>query len=288
MRVTLTGLTLNFLRNLNAGLERLSRLQEQLATGKRMHRPSHDPPNLPPVLVMRDAVAALQQYARNLQDTRTLLDAGQRALQDAVQVLQRLRELAVQGAHGTLSAADLEALAQEVRERRGELVALGNTQVAGKYIFGGTRTTDPPFDPDGTYRGNSGMLEREVDRGVTVVANVPGDVAFQGALVSSEMLHQALRSADHSAVQNVLPQLDAGLEQLLAAQAELGARASRVETVQARVAEFEVQLRELLSVREDADLAEVVMNLRLQENTYQAALAAGARLIQPSLVEFLR
>ncbi len=288
MRVTLGSLTLNLLRNLDAGLERLSRLQEQLATGKRVHRPSDDPPNLPALLVMRDAVNAAQQYARNLEDTRTLLDAGQRALQDAVQVLHRLRELAVQGANGTLSASDMQALALEVRELRGELVALGNTQVAGKYVFGGTHTTDPPFDPDGAYRGNAGGLEREVDRGITVVANVPGDAAFGPALAAAQRLHDALQSGDHGAVQDTLGDLDQALDALLASQAELGARASRLETIQARLSEFEVQLRALLSVREDADIAEVVMSLRLQENVYQAALAAGARLIQPSLVDFLR
>jgi len=288
MRVTLTGLTLNFLRNLNAGLERLGRLQEQLATGKRMHRPSDDPPNLPAVLVMRDAVNAVGQYARNLQDTKTLLDAGQRALQDAVQVVHRLRELAVQGANGTLSASDLRALAGEVRELRGELVSLGNTQVAGKYIFGGTQTTAPPFGTDGTYLGNASPVQREVDRGVVVEATVPGEAAFSQVFPAAAALQAALESGDHDAVRATLSQLDAALDQLLAAQAELGARASRVETIQARMEEFQVQLRELLSVREDADMAEVVMNLRLQENVYQAALAAGARLIQPSLVDFLR
>ncbi len=288
MRVTLTGLTLNFLRNLNAGLERLGRLQEQLATGKRMHRPSDDPANLPPVLVMRDALHAVQQYARNLQDTRTLLDAGQRALQDAVQVVHRLRELAVQGANGTLSASDMQALAREVEALRGELVALGNTQVAGKYVFGGTQTTSAPFEPDGTYQGNASRIAREVDRGIVLEATVPGDVAFSGAFSSSQALQAALESGDHDAVRATLVGLDGALDQLLTAQAELGARANRVEVVQARMGDFEVQLRELVSVREDVDLAQVVMDLRMQENIYQAALAVGARLIQPSLVDFLR
>ncbi|MCS7236621.1 MAG: flagellar hook-associated protein FlgL [Armatimonadota bacterium] len=288
MRVTLQGLTLNFLRNLNAGLERLSRLQEQLATGKRVQRPSDDPPNLPAVLVMRDAVNAAGQYARNLQDTKTLLDAGQRALQDAVQVIQRLRELAIQGANGTLAPSDMQALAREVEALRGELVALGNTQVAGKYIFAGTLTTTAPFNGAGNYLGNQTPLRREVDRGIPVEATVPGDQVFPQVFGAAQALQEALEAGDHDAVRATLSGLDAALDHLLSAQAELGARASRVETIQARLEEFQVQLKELLSVREDADLAEVVMNLRLQENAYQAALAAGARLIQPSLVDFLR
>ncbi|MDR7414835.1 MAG: flagellar hook-associated protein FlgL [Armatimonadota bacterium] len=288
MRVTLGSLTLNFLRNLNADLERLLKLQEQLATGKRMHRPSDDPPNLPPVLGMRDALNAVQQYGRNLQDTKTLLDAGQRALQDAVQGVHRLRELAIQGANGTLSAPDMQALAKEVRELREELVALGNTQVAGKYLFGGTRTTQPPFDAGGNYLGNSDRVRREVDRGIEIEATVPGDLAFSQALSAAEALQSALESGEHDAVRATLSGLDGALDQLLAALAELGARANRVEVVQSRMEELEVGLRELLSVREDVDIAEVVVRLQTEENVYRAALAAGARLIQPSLVDFLR
>ncbi|MDR7444101.1 MAG: flagellar hook-associated protein FlgL [Armatimonadota bacterium] len=288
MRVTLHSLTLNFLRNLNADLERLLKLQEQLATGKRMHRPSDDPPNLPPVLGMRDALNAVQQYGRNLQDTKTLLDAGQRALQDAVQGVHRLRELAIQGANGTLSAPDMQALAKEVRELREELVALGNTQVAGKYLFGGTRTTQPPFDAGGNYLGNSDRVRREVDRGIEIEATVPGDLAFSQALSAAEALQSALESGEHDAVRATLSGLDGALDQLLAALAELGARANRVEVVQSRMEELEVGLRELLSVREDVDIAEVVVRLQTEENVYRAALAAGARLIQPSLVDFLR
>jgi flagellar hook-associated protein 3 FlgL len=288
MRVTLNSLTLNFLRNLNADLERLLKLQEQLATGKRMHRPSDDPPNLPSVLGMRDALNAVQQYARNLQDTKTLLDAGQRALQDAVQVLHRLRELALQGANGTLSASDLQALAKEVRELGGELVSLGNTQVAGKYIFGGTRTTSAPFDASGNYLGNPNRVVREVDRGIEMEATPPGDLAFSQTFSAVQALETALDSGDPYAVRPALSQLDGALDQLLAALAELGARANRVEMIQARMDELEVGLRELLSVREDVDIAEVVVRLQTEENVYRAALAAGARLIQSSLVDFLR
>ncbi|MDR5708989.1 MAG: flagellar hook-associated protein FlgL [Armatimonadota bacterium] len=288
MRVTLGSLTLNFLRNLNADLERLLKLQEQLATGKRMHRPSDDPPNLPPVLSMRDALNAVQQYARNLQDTRTLLDAGQRSLQDAAQILHRLRELAVQGANGTLSTSDTQALAREVKELHDELVTLGNTQVAGKYIFGGTRSTTAPFTSDGTYLGNSNRVVREVDRGITLEATIPGDLPFSQALSAAQALQEALEAGDHDAVRATFPDLDAALDRLLAALAELGARANRVEVVQSRLGELEVGLRELVSVREDVDIAEVVVRLQAEENVYRAALAAGARLIQPSLVDFLR
>ncbi len=291
MRVTLGSLTLNFLRNLNAGLQRLSDLQQRLATGKRMQRPSDDPTNLPPVLVMRDALRAAEQYERNAQDTATLLGVGQQALLDATAVLQRIRELALQASNGTLTPSDLQTVRVEVSNLLDELVALGNSQVAGRYLFAGTATTTAPFVRSGdavAYLGNSGALLREVDRGVVLDASLPGDAALGATFAAVTDLLQALASGDPGAVQAELPHLDTALDALLQAQADLGARANRVEVLQQRWSEFAVQMRELLSVREDADMAEVVMALRLQENTYQAALAAGARLLQPSLVDFLR
>jgi flagellar hook-associated protein 3 FlgL len=291
MRVTLGSLTLNFLRNLNAGLERLAELQQRLATGKRMQRPSDDPTNLPPVLVMRDALRAAEQYGRNAQDTATLLGAGQQALLDATGVLQRVRELALQASNGTLSASDLQTVRAEVSNLLDELVALGNTQVAGRYLFAGTATTTAPFVRTGdavAYVGNSGALLREVDRGVVLAASVPGDAALGATFAAVTDVLTALASGDPAAVRAELPNLDSALDVLLQAQADLGARANRVDVLQQRWSEFAVQMRGLLSVREDADMAEVVMELRLRENTYQAALAAGARLLQPSLVDFLR
>lgn len=291
MRVTLGSLTLNFLRNLNAGLQRLSDLQQRLATGRRMQRPSDDPTNLPPVLVMRDALRAAEQYERNAQDTATLLGVGQQALLDATAVLQRIRELALQASNGTLTPSDLQTVRVEVSNLLDELVALGNSQVAGRYLFAGTATTTAPFVRSGdavAYLGNSGALLREVDRGVVLDASLPGDAALGATFAAVTDLLQALASGDPGAVQAELPHLDTALDALLQAQADLGARANRVEVLQQRWSEFAVQMRELLSVREDADMAEVVMALRLQENTYQAALAAGARLLQPSLVDFLR
>ncbi len=291
MRVTFGSLALNLLRNLNMGLERLAELQQHLATGKRMQRPSDDPTNLPPVLVIRDALRAAEQYGRNAQDTATLLGTGQQALLDATGVVQRVRELTLQASSGILSTSDLQTIRAEVSNLLDELVALGNSQVAGRYLFAGTATATAPFVRRGdtvVYQGNSGGLVREVDRGVVLEGSIPGDRALGASFAAVTDVLAALALGDHAAVRAKLPGLDVALDALLQAQADLGARANRVEVLRQRWSEFAVQMRELLSLREDADIVEVVMGLRLRENTYQAALAAGARLLQPSLVDFLR
>lgn len=291
MRITSSGLVLNFLRDLQQGLTRLSRLQQQLTSAKRIQKPSDDPANLPSVLAMHDALRAAEQYGRNAQDTATLLASAQQALMNATQVLQRIRDLAVQASNDTLSASDRQAIRAEVSTLLDELVSLGNAQVAGRYLFSGTLTNSPPFTRSGdvvTYGGNSGTLLREVDRGTVLSASVPGDVPFGPAFAATANLLSALDANASGAVRAALGNLDVALDALLRVQADLGARASRVELLGQRWSEFEVRLRELLSVREDADMGQVIMELQLQENVYRAALAAGARLLQPSLVDFLR
>ncbi|MBI4280109.1 MAG: flagellar hook-associated protein FlgL [Armatimonadetes bacterium] len=295
MRVTLGGLSLNFLNNLNANLQRLSDLQDILATGKRMRTPSDDPTSLPSVLLLKDALTASTQYARNLDDTQTLLRAGEKALAGAGQLTQSIRTRAVEAANDTLSSNDLAAIRTQVDEMLNELVTLGNSAVAGRYLFAGTHTNEVPFVRAGnavTYQGNSTAISREVEAGITLEATVPGDEAFvngtAGIFPAVERLLDAMDAGDRSAIRAEIDGLDNALDTLLTAQATLGARSARVEVMQARLADLELNLTTLISNREDADLPKTIMELRTQENVYESALAAGARLLQPTLLEFLR
>lgn len=295
MRVTPGALTLTFLRNLNAGLQRLSGLQNTLASGKRIRAPSDDPTVLPAVLFLRDALAASAQYARNLDDTASLQRSGERSISDAVQMAQEVRALAIQAANGTTSEADLRSIRAQVVALLDELVALGNTNVGGRYLFAGTRTRNAAFVREGdtvTYQGNDGALVREVDAGIELAVSVPGAGVFiadgNGIFPSIERLLTALDAADRDAIRGEIVGLDRAMDFLLAAQAGLGARSARVDLIRERLADLDVHLSELLSAREDADIPKTVMELSMQENAYESALAAGARLLQPTLLEFLR
>lgn len=295
MRVTPGGLALTFLRNLNAGMQRLSELQNTLATGKRIRDPSDDPTALPSVLFLRDALAASAQYARNLNDTASLQRSGERSISDALQIAREIRALAIQAATGTTSDDDLRSIRVQVDALLDEIVALSNANVGGRYLFAGTRTQSAPFVRTGdavTYQGNDGALVREVDAGIEMAASIPGSEAFvaggEGIFPSIERLLAALAAADRDAIRGEISGLDRAMDLLLAAQASLGARSARVDLILDRLADLDAHLTGLLSTREDADIPKTIIELSTQENVYKSALAAGARMLQPTLLEFLR
>ncbi|RKD32331.1 flagellar hook-associated protein FlgL [Thermohalobacter berrensis] len=98
----------------------------------------------------------------------------------------------------------------------------------------------------------------------------------------------ALESNDSDVIEETLGRIDKANNNLLSVRADIGAKVNRLELTQKRLESAEINFTKLLAENEDADLSEVIMDLKMKENVYRASLAAGARIIQPTLVDFLR
>ncbi|MBO8142819.1 MAG: flagellar hook-associated protein FlgL [Firmicutes bacterium] len=296
MRVTSNMIAQGLLANLNAHLRRMEDLHHQLSSGKRLRRASDDPAATSISMRLHTSLVHTRQHRANLDAAVSWLEATDSALAEAGEVLQRAKELAVYGANDTMPLDAREALAQEVDQLLHHMIAIANTTHAGLYIFAGHKTQTPPYAAgSGTitaapaYAGDTGLREYEIGDGVTVAVNLPGDAVFDPILQSLIDLRDNLRSGDGDAVGGqVLGDLEAALDGLLRARADVGARANRLELARARLDEMELNFEQLLSNTEDADIARVIIDLKTSENAYRAALAAGARIIQPSLIDFLR
>lgn len=307
MRVTNRMLATTVLHNLETNLERLMKLQNQMSSGKLVSRPSDNPMALSRIMSLRTALAEQEQYTRNMEDAMGFLDASEGALAKFTDTLQRVRELTIYGASGTLSAADRKALADEVDQLIDELVQTGNAVYAGQFLFGGQKTTTPPLEPvfDNTgkkvavkYNGNAVPLEWEVTPGVTMEISVAGSEIFRvdnqnistlfGTLFK---IRDALWSDNAQDLQNLggqyLGEVDGHIDHILQLRAVYGAKSNRLRLAVDRNFESKIKMTELLSRLEDVDLAKMAMEYSIQEYVYQAALATGAKVIQPSLVNFL-
>ncbi|MGB9663254.1 MAG: flagellar hook-associated protein FlgL [Moorellaceae bacterium] len=304
MRVTNNMLIRNVLTNINTNLKAMSKSQNQMSSGKTVRRPSDDPIVVARVLSFKTSLASMEQYDKNLQDAKGWVDASESALSMATDTLQRARELAVYGANGTLPKESMQALAYEIDQLIDELVQTANTSYGGRFLFGGSQTTESPFvrSADGkvTYRGNTDSLEWEIAPLVTITVNESGEKVFEKAVDTDgdgqgDMsvftllgnLYQALYDGDNTAVAGTLDQLDQAIDHLLNIRASLGARSNRLQMSQDRVFDFKISLTETMSKLEDIDLAEAVMNYKNQENVYQAALATAAMVLQPTLIDYL-
>ena len=154
MRVTQSMLASNSLKNLSKSYESMGKYQDQLATGKKISRPSDDPVVAIKGMFYRTNLTEVEQYKRNLSEAYTWVENSEAGIEQATQVVQRLRELTVQAQNGSNSPEDLKAISVEVAQLKEDLYSVANTQVAGRYIFNGTQTKNPPITKD-----NEGVLK---------------------------------------------------------------------------------------------------------------------------------
>ncbi|MBM4061280.1 MAG: flagellar hook-associated protein 3 [Planctomycetes bacterium] len=186
MRITQGMLYSRALADVQSGLYRYSRLQQEVATGRRINRMSDDPAEALRILPLKNDLRNLAQLSGNVSLARETLDTGAAALEDGSALMQRARELTTQAANGTLSGSDRKSIAAEVDQLLAQLVSIANSKRGDRFLFGGTRSAASPFelveDAGGArvvYRGNHDSLSVDVAPGVTTALNLPGDSIFQ-------------------------------------------------------------------------------------------------------------
>lgn len=301
MRITNNMLINNMLSNLNTNLDRMSRYQTQLATGKKITLPSDDPIVASRSLKLRTDVAEIKQYQRNVEDAISWMEITETTLGQMGEVMHRLRELTVQGANGTTTIDDLEKLRKEVEQLKIQMTHLANTTYAGRYIFSGFKTDKPLMDEDGIFQidiTNGEQIFFEIGMGDDIHVNVTGSDLFNNEINAAandkssliqtfDDIIAAMMAGDHEAVGDNLAKIDADINNILRVRSGVGARMNRLELTANRLGEDFINFTKLMSKNEDVDMAEAIMNLLNEENVYNASLAAGAKVIQPSLIDFL-
>lgn len=298
-RVTQGTLARGVLEGLQTNLTRLQRTQEQLSSGRRLNRPSDSPVDTVNAMQLRADKQRTQQYSRNIDDGLGWLNTADSALTQTTTYIGRVRQLVVAGANGTNGTEERAAMADEVDQLRQGLIQIGNTQYAGRPIFAGTVTGAVAFDSNGAYVGNDKQVNRQVSADPTsgsIAVNVTGDKAFSDLLKGSdsvspgilERVSTALRSGDVAGLNTALGDLDVASETMRSVQSTVGAKVNRLTSVQTLGDAHLDNITTGLANAESIDLPKTIIDLQIQQNAYQAALGATAKIIQPSLMDFLR
>jgi len=185
MRITQSTLFSRALFDMQRGLFRYSQLQTEVATGRRVNRPSDDPAAALQIMPPRGELRDLEQFNQNVSLARETLNTSAASLEDGSSVMQRVRELATQAANGTLSGSDRESISAEVDQLLDQMLGIANSRRGERYLFGGTETGSQPFTLEtvggrtrAVYSGNGQSLEVDVAPGVNTGINVPGDSIF--------------------------------------------------------------------------------------------------------------
>ncbi|MFD1173697.1 flagellar hook-associated protein FlgL [Oceanobacillus picturae] len=290
MRITQGMLSNNMLRNLTSSYSKMDTLMDQVSTGKKINRPSDDPVIAMKGMGYRTELKQIEQYKRNTSEVHNWMDNTDSALDKATQTMQKLRELAVQASNDTYDASERENIMNEVTQLKEHMMDIANTSVNGKYIFNGTDTETPPVNENGEFDPSStSPVLIDVAGGTKLQANVnPEDVFGNDLFANIDSFIADLESNDQEAIEGNISSLQGGIDNIINARADLGARMNRLELVENRLSEQEIVATQTMAENEDVDYEKAITELITQESLHRAALSAGSKIIQPSLIDFLR
>ncbi|HBP63677.1 MAG TPA: flagellar biosynthesis protein FlgL [Desulfosporosinus sp.] len=297
MRITNNMLSQNLLRNLETAQGKMDQLQNQLSSGHRINRPSDDPAGIQNAMRLKSNISSVEQWKSNTDEELSYMTTTDSTLGDMTSMLQRVRELAVQGANGTLATVDKSAIADEVDQISAQLQMMANTQIGSKHIFSGTATDKPLVIslPDGAVSGgNAEKVMFEVGNNLSLPISVNGQDLFgstavpSGVFTTLSALSKALKDNDSANINKALGDIDANIDNVITLRSGLGARTNRMTALQEQLDYTSANLTQNLSSIEDADMAKTITDFTNSQNVYKAALSVGAKIIQPSLVDFMR
>lgn len=298
-RVTQRTVTQTMMGGLQANFERLQKIQEQLSSGKQISRPSDGPVQTAEAMQFRSQIRRAEQYVRNADDGLAMLGTADTALTSSLDMTRRARDLTLIGLNGSTSDQAKLAIAAEIDSLREGLIGIGNSRYLDRPVFGGNTAGSNAFSvPGGVYEGDDGAVVRTIGSGTQVEVNVAGSDVFGASSDGSQLfdvlrgLAAALRGEPVSdgvtSLEDGLGKLDTASNRIITTLGTIGARFNRVDTMRTRAENQILDLSSGLSNVEDIDLPRTIVDLQMQEVAYKAALGATARIVQPSLLDFLR
>jgi flagellar hook-associated protein 3 FlgL len=281
------------LTSIGKGLEDMARLERQIVTGNRFQSLSEAGLEGRAVLSIDSDLLAAGQYTRNIEAARSRLAVSDATLDTVTNILGRARELAIQQGGVPANAATRAAARQEVLELRDAVIQLANRKLNGAYVFGGTYADRAPLDASGALDPAfpaRGAPDYEIGPGVfTAAAHDAGEMFVDSDVMGAlDALDAALAANDGPAIQvagDRLRDAVSGVQNLVA---EVGARQLRLDMAQEGQEIVSEGLRARRSTLADTVFEEAVTRLASRHSLYQASLLSTSRLMESTLVNYLR
>ncbi|MCL4559601.1 MAG: flagellar hook-associated protein FlgL [Chloroflexi bacterium] len=284
MRISTPVIFDNAIRHMTANQTLLAALQEKASSGKQFTNISDNPTAASTALSLRSTLQIGQDYLSTAQNTDDWMSATDQAFQQMSDLAKRAISLVVEGLSDTLGDSERKnALGSEMGALINQAVDLGNASHQGNYLFSGFQIKTRPFSYDGSdsvdYQGDNGTMLRDLGPGQTVAANTDGEQAFMPFFEALISARNALNDFNRNDLQDSLDALNGTLDTVSQYRADNGARQREVKAVIDQSENTQLQLKSLLSKKEDTNMAEAISLLQAQETTYQAVLEVSQRSI---------
>ncbi|CUS76619.1 flagellar hook-associated protein 3 FlgL [Candidatus Kryptonium thompsonii] len=293
MRVTELTVIKNLIENINKTRERLNETQLKIATGKNINTVSDDPYVANSVMNLRSMINRNERFQKNINDSIDFLTATGDAVDNFINTLTDVKSLLVEIANPARQP-DYQTYANRLNELFKQLLDSVNTRFRGKYIFNGTKTDVKPFD----YNENTdflsvdlsnGVIEFEVNDGVYEKVNFTVEELFGGReifdliLQIKNLLRNGTRPSD-----SLLQRFNEIFEFIVSQASNVGALMNRFLLLQKQIEKQNTILREILSIRQDTDMAQQAINLQRDRLILESAYAVAGRIVQKTIIDYLR
>jgi flagellar hook-associated protein 3 FlgL len=308
MRVTQNMMSNLFVRNIQKQTEAMLQRQEQLATQKRINRPSDDPGGMARVLDGRSTLAAIDQYVENIKQGKSRLEITETTLEQVDDLVQQALKLAEANSDEEITPEQRALAAEKVKGIYDHIMQLANSRLGDRYMFAGYQTGTAPFtrDADATgstaddyaarYRGDSGSFQIPIANNVTVSLDADGQNYFgdgtTGVFSELQKLINGLENtadldAGTAAIRATVDPLEAAHAQIMNKRSEGAPKLYRLDASEQHWTHFKTKVQEAMGRDEDADITRVAVELNNLRNAYETSMAAAAKIIQRGLVDFL-
>jgi len=308
MRISTNSVYDSVKANITRVSDQMLRANLIVSTGKRINKLSDDPVGMVSVLDLRSDIKNLEQLERNITMGRTWLKTGEAALTQVEDILSQVKSLAIQMASENVGSSERSAAAETVEGLLRQVLALANSKVGDRYIFGGTNTDTTPFSFDDedtptevTYAGNASAFSIKIGNDLEVAVGKDGEQIFgdddfdwSNASAGEDNIFKTLldlkgylKSDSTAGIQGALTKLDNHLSTVNAAISDIGTRIIRLDVKENIIADLKLSYTDRMSRIEDADIAEAIMDLQSRQVAYQAALASSSKILKVSLVDYL-
>ncbi len=286
MRVSNAMMAANIKASLFKQNERMYKTQEMIVSGKRINRASDDPIGMSSVMGYRTAISSLGQYSENISKAKIRIDTVENVLDIVAELLHDAKDIAFD------SNPDMRLnLAQDVAAIRDQVLQISNYQLDGEYLFAGDITDTAPFNAAGVYAGDNGNADYMIGQNAQIDIAADGSAIFQGAsdiFAVLDTLETELIAGNHTGITNQITPIENAIDNINTIRAQNAGDYKRLEATENHYAYFKLNMQDLMSRTEDADLAAAIVDFQAQQTAYESTLATSSMIMQKSLIDFIR
>ena len=303
MRITQNMMSNVFIANLRKQTEAMLQRNEQIATQKRINRPSDDPAGMARVLDGRSTLAAVAQYTDNITQGISRLEFNEDALGTIDDLVKQARRTAEENSGAEVTAESRALAAANVKEIYDQILQLANSKFGDRYVFAGDQTDTTPFTRDAsytaTYHGDGGSSRIPIADGVEVTIDADGRNYFQDGANGGVDIFDEVRdliaglenpnlTAGTAQIQATIDPLAEAHVQIMNKRSEYGPKLARLQATGEHWTNLKSTVQDAIGRDEDVDVAQAIIELKNLQTAYETTLAAASNILQPSLVNFLK